>query len=69
MKSVFTEDNGVSFCIAKVMAALAFVAYLAYATYGLFQGHFALQEFANGLMMVLGGSAVIIAGKQITQKT
>jgi hypothetical protein len=66
---LFGEDNGSDVCIAKLMAALAFLAFLAYAIWGLHLGHFAVTEFGTGLMQVLGGSAAIVAGKNITTRT
>lgn len=65
---IFTEDDGQSICIAKAMAAFAFFSFLAYAGYGLYAGHFALGDFATGIMEVLTGSGAIIAGKQFSQK-
>lgn len=68
LKNLITEDDGESYCIAKIMAAMSFISYLGYAAVGLIHGHFALQEFASGLMEVLAGSGAIIMGKQMTQK-
>lgn len=67
LKNLMTEDDGESYCIAKIMAAMAFVSFIGYAVYGLMHGHFALQDFASGLMQVLAGSGAIILGKQVTQ--
>ena len=65
----FGEDNGTDLCIAKIMACIAFLTYLAYAFWGLRGGqHYAISEFANGLMQVLCGSAAVIAGKNITTR-
>ncbi len=68
LKNLITEDDGESFCIAKIMAAMAFFSFIGYAIFGLIHGHFALQEFASGLMQVLAGSGAVIMGKQMTQK-
>jgi hypothetical protein len=66
---IFSEDSDDSLCVAKVLAVIAFVAYLVYSGYGLFTGHFVLEEFSRGLMETLVGSAAVIAGKQMTQKS
>lgn len=66
---IFSEDDGQSICIAKTMAVVAFLSFLAYSGYGLYRDHFALADFAQGLMMVLAGSGAVIAGKQCTQKS
>jgi hypothetical protein len=68
LKEALTEDDNSTICVAKVMAVLAFLSFLGYSIYGLWKDHFALVDFANGIMQVLLGSAGVIAGKQITQK-
>jgi hypothetical protein len=71
LKHLFDEDNGDDICIAKIMAVVAFITYVGYVIYGLtpFGGsHFAVGEFANGLMQVLGGSAAVIGTKNATTK-
>lgn len=70
IKDIFSEDDGLSICVAKVLAVVANFAFIGYAAYGLFaHDHFSLSEFGTGLMTVLGGSGGIIAAKQITQKS
>jgi hypothetical protein len=64
----FGEDNGTDLCIAKIMACIAFLSFLGYSLWGLRQGHYAVDAFANGLMQVLCGSAAVIAGKNITTR-
>jgi hypothetical protein len=67
--NVFNEDNGGAICVAKILAVLAVLSFIAYAVYGLIHGdHFALNDFGNGLMTVLLGSGGVIAGKNITTK-
>ncbi len=68
IQTLLCEDNGDQICIAKIMALVAFVSFLGYATYGIYQGHFALGDFATGMMQVLFGSAGVIAGKNLTTK-
>lgn len=69
MQDIFSEDDGMAICVAKVLAVVAVLSFIAYAAYGLFKhDHFVLADFANGLMQVLGGSGAIIAAKQVTQK-
>jgi predicted phage tail protein len=71
---IFTEDDGVSYCFSKVFGAVILIAYLSNATLALWLAKEtgAATVFAAmgaGLAEVLGGVAVLIAGKQITQKT
>lgn len=68
LKDIFTDDKE-DVCIARTMAVLSFLAFLAYAIYGLMvKDHYALADFASGTMQVLLGSAGIIAGKNLTEK-
>jgi hypothetical protein len=70
MQDIFSEDDGMAICVAKVLAVISVLAFIAYAVYGLVKhDHFSLSEFGTGLMTVLGGSGGIIAAKQVTQKT
>lgn len=70
VKDIFSEDNGEAVCVAKVLAVLSVFAFIGYAIYGLIaKDHFALNEFASGLMNVLLGGGGVIAGKQFTQKS
>lgn len=64
----FGEDNGTDLCIAKIMACTAFLTFLGYALWGLHKDHYAIGDFASGLMQVLMGSAAVIAGKNITTR-
>jgi hypothetical protein len=69
-KDIFSEDDGMSVCVAKVLAVISVLAFIAYAVYGLIaHDHFSISEFGTGLMTVLGGSGGIIAAKQVTQKS
>lgn len=65
-RQLFSEDNGDDPCVAKIMATVAFISYVAYAGVGLYQGHFGLTDFGTGLMTVLFGSAGIISGKNFS---
>lgn len=67
---IFSEDDNMTVCVAKVLAVLSIFAFIGYAIYGLVaHDHFTLAEFGTGLMTVLGGSGAIIGAKQATQKT
>jgi hypothetical protein len=68
IKDIFSEPDGDAICVAKVMAVIAFCSYLGYAGWGLFHDHFAIGEFANGILQVLIGSAGVIAGKNFSEK-
>lgn len=70
LQDIFSEDDGMAICVAKVLAVIAVLSYIIYAAYGLLKhDHFDISGFASGLMQVLGGSGGIIAAKQFTQKT
>ncbi len=68
IKDIFSEPDGQAVCVAKVLAVVAFFSYLGYAGFGLFHQHFAISEFANGLLQVLLGSGGIIAGKNFSER-
>jgi hypothetical protein len=55
-------------CLARVIAAISFVSYLAYAVYGILQGHYDIKGYADGLMATLTGSGAIILGKNISER-
>lgn len=68
LKQILTEDDNATLCVAKILAVLAVFSFFGYAAYGLYKDHFALSEFASGLMQVLLGSGGVILGKQLTQQ-
>jgi hypothetical protein len=69
---VFSEDDGVSLCFAKVSAGIAILSYIGNATYALWlakSGDGAVfASLGSGLAEVLGGAGALIAAKQATQK-
>lgn len=65
----FTEDDGTSWCIAKITGFIAVISYLGNITYTIYLSHtIDPSSFGSGLGMVLSGVGVLIAGKQITGK-
>jgi hypothetical protein len=68
IKDIFSEPDGQAVCVAKVMAVIAFLSFLGYAGFGLFHDHFAITDFANGLLQVMLGSAGVIAGKNLSER-
>lgn len=68
LTNILKEAGTDKFCIARVLAVVSFVAFLAYAGVGLYRDHFALQEFSSGLMQVLLGSGGVLAGKAFADK-
>lgn len=68
VKDIFSEDDGEAVCVAKVLAVISVISFIGYGLFGLMHDHFALNEFANGMMQVLLGSGGVIAGKQFTQQ-
>lgn len=68
IKDCLTEDDGESWCFAKVTTALTITSYLANTTYSIYLGHAPnLLEFGEGLAAVIGAGAALIAAKQATQ--
>jgi len=62
----FTENDGKSYCIAKITAFLAVVSYLGNISYVIYLSHtIDPSAFGTGLGVVLGGAGVLIAGKQM----
>ncbi len=68
LRDIFSEPDGEAVCVAKVMAVFAFLSFLGYSGYGLFHDHFAMSDFASGLMQVMLGSAGVIAGKNFSER-
>lgn len=68
LKDIFSEPDGEAVCVAKVMAVIAFLSFLAYSGWGLAHDHFAIQEFGNGLLQTLLGCAGVIAGKNFSER-
>lgn len=67
-KDIFTEDDGVSYCWAKVMGAGVIVAYMANETYAIhLSGKLDIKDFGIGLAAVVSSVAAMIAAKQATQ--
>lgn len=65
---ILSEPDGEAICVAKVLAVIGFLSFLGYAVWGLIHDHFAIQEFANGLLQVLMGCAGVIMGKNFSEK-
>jgi len=69
LKDSFTEDNGESWCIAKITAFIAVISYLGNISYVIYLSHtIDASSFGSGLGIVLGGAGALIAGKQMNQK-
>jgi hypothetical protein len=66
---LFTEDDGTSWCLAKVTSFIAVMSFLGNASYSIYAGYPPnLHDFGMGLMEVLTGCGVLIFGKQATQQ-
>ena len=62
----FTENDGTSYCIAKITAFIAVISYLGNITYVIHLSHnIDPSAFGTGLGVVLGGCGMLIAGKQL----
>ena len=63
---MFTENDGKSFCIAKITAFIAVISYIGNISYVIYLSHtIDPSAFGTGLGIVLGGAGVLIAGKQL----
>jgi hypothetical protein len=66
---MFTEDDGKSYCFAKVMSGVAFVGFHVYVVWEVLHGRtYGITDYASASMQVLLGCGGLIAGKQATQK-
>jgi hypothetical protein len=67
-----TEDDGTTYCGAKISAFVALFSYLGTTIYMVVSDHSTIAvifpAFGTGLATVLAGCGVLIAGKQLTQK-
>ena len=71
INDLLTEDDGSTICYARVASAVALLSFIGYSFYDfVFVNHiFHYNDYANGLMQILGGSAAVIGAKQITSKS
>jgi len=66
VNDLFTENDGTSWCMAKVSGFIALISYLCNITYTIYLSHtIDPSAFGSGLGMVLGGVGMLIAGKQL----
>jgi len=67
---IFSEDDNAALCWAKVASGITFIAFHMYVFWMIHHGTIpTLNEYAESTLKMLAGCSVIIAGKQITQKT
>lgn len=70
IKDYATEDDGTSYCWAKITGAGVIVAYMANETYAVhLSGHLDIKDFGFGLAAVVSSVAAMVAAKQATQKS
>ena len=68
-----TEDNGSSYCWAKLASTFALTTYIAFAGWSMYHSNDGtlvslFQSFGTNLAIILGGCGALIAAKQATQK-
>ena len=69
IKDVLTEDDGNSYCMARVSSLMGFLSYIGYTGYMLYHTiPVSLTDFATGYTTILAGAGAIIAAKASTQK-
>ncbi len=70
IKDMLTENDNSTYCLARVAAALAIIAFMAGTAYDMSIHHsFMYTNFANGIMQILGGGGAMIGMKQFTSGT
>jgi hypothetical protein len=69
IKDCLTEDDGQSYCGAKVASFIALFCYLGNVTYAIHSAQtLDFSAFGTGLASVLAGCGALIAGKQLSKK-
>jgi len=68
-KDSLTEDDGISYCGAKIASVIALLSYLSNVSYSIHLSHtLDVSAFGTGLASVLAGCGVLIGAKQVTQR-
>lgn len=66
---LFTEDDGITYCFARVASGVGIISYIGNAGYMLYHvGSISLTDFATGFATILAGAGAVIAAKAVTQK-
>jgi len=69
IKDVLTENDGESFCPARLSGFIALFSYLGIAVYSVHLSHSVdLVALGTGLATVLAGTAIYLGAKQATSK-
>ena len=69
VKDILTEDNGTSYCFARVASSIGIISYLIDASFIIYKsGGIDLVQFATGFGIILAASGAAIAAKAATQK-
>ena len=70
LKDLITEDDGESYCIARVLLLASFISFVGFSGYEVYNTKaFRMTDFGTGIMTILTGGAAVIGAKQITTKT
>jgi hypothetical protein len=70
INDLLTEDDGLSYCWARVMSSAGVITYIGSVGYMLWKtGSIDLSGFATGFSTLLAGAGAAIALKASTQKT
>ncbi len=68
-KDVLTENDGETYCTARVAVAIVLTFFLGLSVYSVYRtGTFSMTDFGTGSMGILTGGAALIAGKQFSGK-
>jgi len=68
IRDLFTEDDGVSWCIAKVLGFLTWLIVMIGAYHSFKNPNFMMVDFGQGIGYALAGIGAFIGLKQFTQK-
>lgn len=67
IKDILTENDGITWCGARVAAFLALFSFIGLAGYDYYIHQiFHIAEYGSGLMSVLGGAGALIGAKQFS---
>jgi len=66
---ILTEDDGTTYCWARVASSMGVISYIGNASYLLYKsGAIDMVQFATGFGIILAGAGAVIAAKAATQR-
>ena len=69
IRDILTENDGQSFCVARVGLMIALSAFILFSGYEVFNSKtFKMVDFGNAIMQILIGGGTLIGAKQYSGK-